>query len=781
MYAQTFSISGSIIDESTFPMPYANILLLKAQDSTIITGTTLDDNGQFKFDEIKGDQYILKTSFIGFEQHFREINLNKNTVLDPFILRESAEALSQVNIIVRKPTLTQQSDRLVFNVQNTSLSEGNMMDVLRSTPSVLVLDGSILIRNTAPTVYINDRKVHLSSSEVIELLEGTSASNIKTVEVITNPSARYDADSRVVLNIVMTKNLITGYSGSVLSNYTQGVFPKTNYGISNYFKSNKWNVFVNYNYNNKKVDRVNKEEVNYLNEQYKSHVDRNNWSETHTINSNVDYEINDYNKLGISANMLFLPYFKYFTYNKTEVTPFTDNSISRFNSKNLSRDIKHNIGVNIDYEHIFKKDSSKITFNAHATTYDYRRKQQSNSDYFLGDNSFLESNAFKTRSDQATEIFTSQIDYSLPLNQSSTFEVGIKQSNIKTESMIWQRDIIGGQEVPNPNNSDSFKYNEDVYAGYLTYQNLGKAWEINAGIRVEQTNIQGRSMSESENNDQDYLEWFPSLSLSYKLSESTNLFTNYSRSIKRPDYSALNPFRSFLNDNTIVSGNPNLNAELNDYIDFGITFKDNYTFQVYYSETDGSIFELPIQDNINNAITFTPVNLSVRKEFGVDFIGYFNTMERWTTFLISSMYYTKDEGILNEEFIEKDIWANYSEMTNSFKFLKDNSLTADLIITYITTNIQGFQEVDTRFLTELSFRKTILKGKGVLSLAISDLFNEHDFLVRTKFSDQNSSVYSNLDNRYIRLGFRYKFGNTTLTPIEKELTKKERDRLDASN
>lgn len=776
MYAQTFSISGSITDESNIPMPYANILLLKAQDSTAVNGTTTDDDGIFQFNNIQADQYILKTSFIGFETNFKTLNLNANASLEAIILIESAETLSEVNIIVKKPTLIREVDRLVFNVQNTSLSEGNMMDVLRSTPSVLVLDGSISIKNASPTVYINDRKVHLSSSEVIELLEGTSASNIKSVEVITNPSARYDADSGVVLNIVMTKNLITGYSGSIFSNYTQGVFPKTNHGISNYFKTTKWNIFANYSYNNKKVDRVNREETNYANERYTSNVDRNTWSETHTVNLNVDYEINDNNRLSISTNMLFLPYFKYSTFNKTEVTPFTDNSISRFNSTNLSRDVKHNVGVNLDYEHTFKKDSSKITFNAHATGYDYRRKQRSDSDYFLGDNSFLESNAFKTRSDQTTDIFTSQIDYSLPFNNASSLEIGIKQSNIKTESIIWQRDIVGNQEIPNPNNSDAFDYSEDVYAAYVSYQKKGEKWDISTGIRVEQTEIEGNSLSELENNKQDYLEWFPSIGLSYKISENTNLFSNYTRSIQRPSYSSLNPFKFFLNDNTIVTGNPNLKSVFIDYFDFGITFNDNYTFQVYYSESEGNIFEIPLQDNLNNSITFTPVNLAVTKELGFDFIGYFNTLERWTTFLITSMYYTKDEGIINEELIEKDTWANYSEMTNRFTFLKDNSLTADFIITYITSNIQGFQEVDSRLLTELSFRKTMLKGKGVLSLSFSDLFNDHDFFVRTKFSDQNSSVFSNLDYRYVKLGFRYKFGNTTLSPIGKELTKEEEER-----
>jgi len=779
--AQTFTIDGEIRDESETPVAFANILLLRAQDSTVVTGTVSNDNGAFQFKNVPVNSYMLKTSFIGFETHYETIDLKGNISLAPFTLVESAETLSEVSIVVNKPTLKKEADRLVFNVANTSLSEGTMIDVLRSTPSVLILDGAISVFNASPTVYINDRKVNLSSTEVVELLEGTSASNIKSVEVITNPSARYDADSGVVLNIVMSKNLITGFSGSVFTNYTQGIYPKTNIGLSGFFKSKKLSLFINYNYNDRKIGRVNNEEVYYPNEQYISDVDRTTWSKTHTVNFSLDYEFDPNNRLNLSSNMLFLPYFKYLTANNTVInplTPFFQDNFSSFFSKNHSRDLKHNLGFNLDYEHTFKRDSSKLRLNTHFTTYDYRRKQNVNSDYFDLDDSFVASNAFKTRSDQATEIFTSQLDYSLPLNQSSVFDAGLKLGQVKTNSDIIQRDIINDQEIIDPNNTDGFEYKEDVYAGYLNYAYRGDKWDFNVGIRGEQTEVEGISMSIVEANSQSYLEWFPSASLSHKISEKVTLFVNYKRSIDRPDYSDLNPFQFFLNDNTIVTGNPDLQPVFIDYAETGIILNNNFTIQTYYKESKGNIFELPIQDNDLNVISYTPVNLSITKELGFDFLGNFDLLDRWSMFVITSFYYTKDEGTLNNTPIEKDIWANYSEMTHSVSFLKDNSLTADFVMTYISANIQGFQKVDTRILTELSLRKTLWKGKGILSLSISDLLNEHDFFVRTKFLDQNSSIASNLDNRYVRVGFRYKFGNTTLTPIEKELTKEERDRRD---
>lgn len=780
IYSQSYSIQGEIKDESDQGVAYANILLLRAQDSTIVNGTTSDDSGAFRFNDISQNNYILKTSFIGYETVYSAIELSADIVLDPIVLIESTESLSEVSITVKKPTFKRESDRLIFNVENTSLSEGNMIDVLRSTPSVLILNNTISVNNATPVVYINDRKVNLSSSEVVQLLEGTSASNIKSVEVITNPSARYDADSGIVLNIKMSKNLVTGYSGSLFSNYTQGVFPKVSLGSSNFFKTKKLDLYVNYSYGDRKIDRVNREMVIYQNERYDSDVDRNTWSETHTVNLGLDYEINANNRLSISSNMLFLPYFKYRTKNNTNVTaltPIPSNSFSRFFSDNLAKDLKHNLGFDVDYEHTFKADSSKLRLNAHVTTYDYRRKQRVDSDYFDSNDNFIESRAFRSRSDQATEIFTSQIDYKLPIGSNSALELGGKLGQVRTNSTIVQYNIMGNQEVQNDENTDDFDYQEDVYAGYVNFEKNGEKWNFNVGVRAEQTQIEGVSMSNSVTNTQDYLEWFPNTSISYNVSNKANLFVNYNRSISRPDYSDLNPFKFFLNDNTIVTGNPGLQPIFIDYLDLGVTFNNNFTLQVYYKKSEGNIFELPIQDNDENEIFYTPFNLASTIDYGIDFFGNINILDRWSMFVITSFYYTKDEGTVDNSLVEKDIWANYSDVTNSISFLKDNSLTANFVITYISANIQGFQKVDSRLLTDLSLRKTMLKGKGILSLSISDLLNDHDFFVRTKFLDQNSSVFSNLDNRYVRVGFRYRFGNTGLSTNEKTLSKEERDRL----
>ncbi|MBE9489248.1 MAG: TonB-dependent receptor, partial [Bacteroidetes bacterium] len=341
-FGQQFSITGKIFDETNQPIAYANIVLLKTLDSTIVTGTTSDDFGKFTTNDIDSGIYIIRVSYIGFEDFSQKISLENNIELENIVLKVSTESLSAVEITYKKPTLKKEADRLIFNIENTALIEGDILQVIRSTPGVLVLDGGISIKGSSPAIYINDKKVQLSSDELMQLLESSSANNIKSIEVITNPSAKYDADSGSVLNIVMSKNLITGYRGSVFTNYKQGVFPRYNGGTSHFFKSSKTNFNLNYSYAKNKINRESEDFVNFLDntndivEIWKSNINRNTWSETHNLNLNFDFFIDDKNTLRASSTLLYLPYFKYLISNNTIIRDDNLDFLSRFNANSLS-------------------------------------------------------------------------------------------------------------------------------------------------------------------------------------------------------------------------------------------------------------------------------------------------------------------------------------------------------------------------------------------------------------------------------------------------------------
>ena len=349
-FGQEFSVSGQINDNQNKAISFVNVLVLTQQDSTIVHGTSTDDNGRFNIESLKQGNYIVKFSFIGYKEVIKTIELHKDFVFETITLEEDVASLDEVSIIAKRPTLKKEADRLVFNIENTALTEGSMLQVLKSTPSVFVIDNKITVKNSNTTVYINNRKVHLSSEDLNQLLEGASANAIKSIEVITSPSARYDADSGVVINIVMSKNLIAGYRGNILTNYTQGVFPKYNVGTSHFFKNKKLSLNLNYNYTKSKENRDGDDVVNYLDgsnqvdQAWQSITNRNTWTKTHNLNLNFDYFIDDSNTLSFSSNALYIPYFKYKISNNTTIRDSNLDFLSRFTTDNLSNDDKYNIG-----------------------------------------------------------------------------------------------------------------------------------------------------------------------------------------------------------------------------------------------------------------------------------------------------------------------------------------------------------------------------------------------------------------------------------------------------
>jgi len=789
VFAQNFSVSGKVVDANSNPIALTNVIVFAEDETEFLKGTSTDDNGFFKISSLSLKTYVIKISFIGFEEFEQKVILTGNLDLKTIQLNEIPESLDEVIVIAKKPTITRKPDRLIFNIENTALTEGSTLGVLKSTPGIIVSEGSINIKSAPATVFINNRRVQLTSEELITLLESAPANSIKSVEVITNPPASYDADSGSVINIIMSKNLVTGYRGSVFTNYTQGVFPRYNAGTSHYFKNNKVNLNVNYSYTNTKINRDQDDNVNFLDnpnlaepdvyeidEVWKSNINRNSWSETHNLNLNFDYYINDKNTLSLTSTGIYLPYFKYQIRNNTNIFDDNQDFSSRFTSDNLSRDNKYNIGTDLIFKHDFN-NSANLAFNAHYTIYDYDRDQNVLTNNFNGNNVFVSDSEFNSISNQKTNIITGKIDYSLPINETSSFDAGVKYSNVNTDSDITKLDIVGGSEIIDLNNTDVFKYDEKVLAAYSNYSKSWDKWELNLGLRVEQSNIEGESLTLSETNTQDYLDWFPNASLSHQILEDVNIIGNYKRSITRPSYKSLNPFTFFLNENTVVLGNPNLTPTYLDNYRIGINFLEHYTVAAYYTNYDGDIVELPRQNNITNRVAHTPINLDEKVEYGFDFELNYSISDRWFLYAVTSFYNISEEANFGEGFVEQDQWSNYSVLYNSLSFLKDQSLNVDLTFTWVGKNLQQFQTVEDRLVTELSISKSIFKNKGIISLAVEDFFNLQDYETSLGYSNQSSSSFVDWDNRSIKLGFRYKFGNTKLSTNERAVSAEERERI----
>ena len=782
LIAQEFSISGVVSDNNLNPISYANIVVVNSSDSTLLTGTISDDVGFFKINDLPPDDYSLKISFLGFKTQNEFISLNRDIVLNITLLEEE-EVLGEVEILAKKPTLSKGTDRLIFNVENTSLTEGSIWDIVRNTPGVQVFNDQVFVRNSPSVIYlINDRRVHLSGTDLQQLLSGSDADAVKSVEVITKPPAKYTAEGDAIINIKMSKNLATGYNGNFYTNFTQGTYPRYSAGTSHFFKSKKTNLFLGYGFNWIKVNRINEEEIRFIENNaiignWDTDIDRNTRSKNHNINLNFDYLINAKNTFSISGNANILPYWKRST------NSFTQAVDSTFSSLNNTDDDKFNIALNSDYIYESEK-GSRLSFNIHHTNYDYDRFQEVNTEYIDQNNDFMRSNSFNTASNQEIKIYSGQTDLELPIKENGLFELGFKTSYIDSKSDINQLLTNSSTEILDLANSGIFNYEEKNIAGYISLSKEWEKWDLSLGLRTEFTEGKGdlESLS-SETNNFDYLKWFPNANLTRKFNENNTLRISYNKRIKRPTYSDLNPFQFYLNDNAFVAGNPNLLPAITELLTFSYTLNNAFTFEAYYRKATNPFAELSFQNNESKQIKYIASNLKQNIDFGFDFSTYTPISSNWTTYAVTSIF--KDEAeffdIENNNSLETNKqWSFYANWINYFSFLEDKSLSADLSILFISPIIDGSKEVSSRAQLDAGLKKTFNNGKWILSLRANDILLTSDFSVSNNFNNQNNKNYAKFDNQWIRLGLRYKFGNTKLQTNESIKELEERDRLNTN-
>ncbi|MFV0564838.1 MAG: outer membrane beta-barrel protein [Flavobacteriaceae bacterium] len=792
VYGQEFALSGTVLDNGKLPVSYANITINAFDNSQFVQGTTSNEEGFFKIENLKKGRYKLQISYLGYESIEDSVDLKNNFQLQPYILKENPHILGSVNITAKRPTVKRTVDRLVFNVEQSTLSNENILNVLKHTPSVFVHDGTIKVKATTPTIYINDRKVHLSLSEVQQLLEGTAATNVKAIEVITNPPAQFEAEGGAVINIVTSKNVITGYNGSVFGSYSQGFkHPKYVMGTSHFYKTKKLSTYLNYNVNPRKDYRQSIEKINYYNKdditRWDTDYERNRKSFSHNINANAEYEINSNNTVALTTSILVSPQNNNTTKinSKTNVLNKNYDLDSLFDT-NAKTDIKtSNLAFTLDYTHKFKREGEKMLLSFHQTNYNNSSFQNVSTGYYLPNSSTaFRNNRFQTYNAQNIELYTSQMDYELPLSDSEEFKAGAKLSHIDSDNDLSQYLYNNGIKVEDLDNTDTFKYNETGLAAYASYAKEWNKWSLKTGLRVEFTDTESESINKNEKTQSDYLKLFPSIYILNRLNDNNEWYFNYNRRIHRPRYAELNPFKYYLNDNTFIMGDPNLKPQTDDVLTLGYTLKSTYTFEVYYRYENNPTLQVTYQDNKKNILQYINTNIDKSISYGLDFTTYTPVLNDWSIYALASVFFYENgfyDFKNNNRYYSNENWSFYSKVIIYFSFLKDKSLTDDVSLLYISPIYEGPTLASDRFSLDISLRKNLWTDRASMNIGITDIFNTQNYTQTTDYLDQDSKMESRLENRLFTFGFNYKFGNYRLKPTEKEIELDERDRINEIN
>ena len=786
LFSQNSIITGLLKDESNSPLSFVNVLLFEKDAAEPFKGATTDENGRFRIENIKDGSYKIKFSFVGFLATEKDIELVSTKNIGELILKTAVESLNAAVISLKRPTIQRTSEKLVFNVENSSLSVGNTFDLLKKTPGVVIIGEKIDVRFKSPAIYFNGKRVYLSSSEVVSLLRSIDASFIKSVEVITNPSAQFDAEAGVALNIITSKAVSIGYKGSVNGTYEQGVFSKYNVGTSHFYK-NKWlNFYGSYGFSPRKDYKEDKNRIQFFepngdaNSTWNTHFEKVTRSNAHQANVILDVNITPSQTLGVSANISASPNKTYNNSGLTEMYSAQQQLDSTFTTGSALGYDTSNLSFGLEYKIELDEDGSTITAASNYIDYNNEQTQSVMTNYFSPSNVLLRESSFNTDAIQSSKIYTGQVDLNTSLF-SGDLKAGIKYSNIDTNSKLDFFDVENNETLLNSKLSDDFNYKENIYAQYVSYQIGSENWDLTAGLRGEYTVINATSICLGELDTQRYFKLFPTANIQYQLNENNGLGLSYKRAIKRPRYQSLNPFKYFITEYNYNAGNPNLVPSIENKITLSYDYKGKLFFDAYYQYFRNSLSILTFQDNQNNVLRNVDTNLISDFQYSFDLIFVDSIMPWWFLQLVTSTFYLENEFYSIESIEEtysNDTFGFYASLYSNFDLNKEGSLTADLNVLYISNMITGGYDYKNQFSTSVSVRKSFWDKRASITVGVDDMFNTTTIPVTTNYYNQDNSYFARAETRLFRLGFRYNFGNARLRDNSRNSRSAESDRLD---
>ena len=751
-------ITGSVIDQATNqPIPFATILVIEKSTLQPITGVTTTDDGSFTVASPSKDIYV-EVSFIGYESvRLENFTIKANRIdMGRIVLSEKSQMLNEVEVRGEKSTTEFKLDKRVFNVGKDLSSTGaSALEVLDNVPSVTVsIEGQVSLRgNTGVQILING-KPSVLTTEGGNALGSITAEMIEKVEVITNPSAKYEAEGTAgIINIVIKKDDREGINGSFTLNYGQ---PENNSaGLSLNRRTEKFNLFTQIGYGVRNYPREGKNKNdNFLTKtQVLTEGTQYRKEKFYNIILGTDYYINPQNVITLSG---FYAFEAEDQPSNTHVKKYQNNTL--LTSEWNREEITTAGNPKYQYELIYKRDflddeDHDLIFSATGNLFSKDQSSEFFNTTVLGSDTFDDQ---QTRTFFREAVHTFKLDYTHPFGEEWTLEGGFQYANNDVSNDFEVKDELSGQWVVNSGLTNVFEFVQGVLGVYGMAAYESQTWGVQLGLRTENTRINTLLVNTNEKNNQNFTDLFPSINTSYKFNTSFSLQAGYSRRIYRPRLWDLNPFFNIRNSYNYRKGNPDLRSEYSDSYEIsaiyikGITSLNMSLYQLYTTNAIESV--TTFQDNISVS---GPENLGTKRVNGIELNGKISPTKKIVV-----------SGDFNyNTFDRKAIWQNRSfdfkgnrwssEVTSKFKFPKELDLE-------FSWNYQsGFKTIDgesspSQFLN-LGARKKLLKGKGVISVNIRDLFATRvrkNQTIRNDFNIWSRTVYG----RFWVIGFSYGFG-----------------------
>lgn len=718
-------ITGLILNEEGEAIPFANIAVYKSIDSTLIKGEATDLDGNFGI-PIRPGKYYLKISFLSYESVTKSVeHTREGTNIGSITLKLNSELIDEVEIVAEKSQMQLKLDKRVFNVGKDLSNVGtNAAEILDNIPSVAVdIEGNISLRGSENVrVLIDGKPSTITGGSTADVLRQFQGNMIERVEVITNPSARYDAEGEVgIINIILKKEKKKGTNGSIEAVVGYPDNYRLSYNLN--FRQEKYNLFTSYGTGYRKspgggetFQTFNNQDTSYI---YESTNDRTRASLNHNFRLGADYFLNKKNTITLSG------FYRYSDQENIAEYEYRDLYDTRELFQKVTRtDVEDEVGNGLEaalnYRKTFSKKDELFTIDFQWSESDDLEK--SNIDEY---NELLNSELIqKTRNVEANRNFLFQSDYVLPIKKEGKFETGIR-GNLRTiENKFKVEELDANNEfqiLPEFNND--FEFQEKIYAAYIMFGNKVNKFSYQLGLRGELSEISTELKLTDEKNEWNYDNLFPSAHFSYELKDKNSFQLSYSRRINRPSFRFLLPFQTFSDQRNLWRGNPDLQPEFTDSYELGyLNFfgKGSLFSSIYYRYRTGVINRITTV----NSEGFTerlPVNLSTENNIGFEFTANYKFTKNTSFNSSLNIFRSIAEGSYEGIVLDNDVitWSNRS----MFKTKLTKEIDFQASINYRAPQKTGQGERKSIYSIDLSASKDLLDGKATLVASVRDLLN----------------------------------------------------------
>ncbi len=772
--APTGKITGSAITEQGKPADYATITLLRAKDSSIVKSSLTNETGLYNIDRVATGTYLVKATIIGYDKSISgPVTVSANSVVNVPVLKllPATNSLKAVSVVATKPLIERKIDRTVINVENSVLAAGNSaMEILERAPGVtLDKDDNISLKGKqGVTVMIDGKLTYLSAAQLANLLRSTDGNTIQSIEIITNPSAKYDAAGNSgIINIKMKKNRAAGTNGSFAATGGYGNNHKASSSLNLNHKNGKLNVFGNYSYvNNKRPQDIqlnrainNAGVTTFFNESTDMLGSRN----AHNYKVGADYEVSKKNTLGVQVSG-YNSGFDANTFNNTLISTNQVANSAVTTTRNTAMERYNNIAANVNNRLLIDTLGKELTMDADYSYFSNRQSNNYTNNFFYGDGVTLRTTSL-LRNNLPTKINigTFKTDYTNPIGKTMKLEAGAKFSYVATNNDLRTDSLLNNVWVTDAGRTNLYKYTENINAGYVNFSKSWKKTSFQAGLRAEQTNSKGDSRDINNVtliNERHYLSFFPSAFINHEFSDNHSLGVNYSRRIDRPSYDDLNSFVQILNAYTYVQGNPNLKPQYTNSYELTYTYKKRFNATLGYSKTTDVMVEVPRQLDAQKVTFITRDNLAAQNSYNLNLSLPFTLAKWWNMNNNLTGFYLGFKANSPELVLNNGQFAAQGNSINTFTLSKTVKLEGTF--NYQSPLTYGLFHIRTQYGLDAGISKSFADKKATLKFSVSDVFNTRQQNLTVRQGNLNFNVFQKNETRVARLTFTYNFGNAKI-------------------